>query len=99
MDIDFLLQDSFALIRPQWKLAANFEEAGIAFADAVKQNYKAQEAEKHFEPEEPDDVSSEGEGDDEDLPVPEMDDGRSSADEAEVEVEILALLSSSWMQR
>ena len=90
MDIDFLLQDSFALIRPQWKLAANFEEAGVAFAEAVKQNYKTQEAEKQFEPEEPEDVSSEGEGDDEDLPVPDMEEGHSSGEEAEGEVDHIA---------
>ena len=85
MDIDFLVQDSFSLTRPQWRLAANLEEAGRAFADIVKQNYKSHEAEKSIEPEEPEDDSSEGEGDDEDLPVPEMDDGQSSGDEADAE--------------
>ncbi|KAL9125095.1 MAG: hypothetical protein Q9217_005649 [Psora testacea] len=80
MDIDFMVQDSFALTRPQWKLAASFEEAGRAFADIVKQNYKSQEAEKPIEPEEPEDDSSEGEGDDEDLPVPDMDDANGDAE-------------------
>ena len=86
MDIDFIVQDTFALTRPQWKLAANFEEAGRSFADLVKQNYKTHEAEKVIEPEEPEDDSSDGEVDDDDLPVPEMDHGQSSGDEAEAEV-------------
>ena len=86
MDVDFIVQDSFALVRPQWKLAANFEEAGRTFADMVKQNYKTQEIEKHVEVEELEESSSGGEGDDEDLAVPEMDDGQSSGDEADAEV-------------
>ena len=44
MDVDFIVQDTFALVRPQWKLATNLDEAGRAFADAVAQNYKTQEA-------------------------------------------------------
>ncbi|KAL9103986.1 MAG: hypothetical protein Q9163_001006 [Psora crenata] len=85
MDIDFIVQDSFALIRPQWKLAANLEEAGRAFAVMVKHNNRPQEAGKPVETEEPEDDSSDGEGDDEDLRVPEMDDGQSSGDEADAE--------------
>ena len=86
MDIDFIIQDTFSLIRPQWKLATDFEEAGQAFANSVKQNYKAQEQEKPMEAEEPDDgISSEDEADEDELPVPEMD-AQSSSDEAETEV-------------
>ena len=87
MDIDFIIQDTFAQIRPQWKLAANLEEAGRAFADVVKQNYKSQELEKPTEAEEPDDgASSDEEAEDDELPVPEMEDAHSSSDEAEAEV-------------
>ena len=87
MDIDFIIQDTYALTRPQWKLAANFEEAGRAFAESVAQNYKSQEADKLAEAEGPDDEgSSEDEADDDDLQMPEMDDGRSSSEEAEMEV-------------
>ena len=86
MDIEFIIQDTFSLIRPQWKLAADYEEAGRAFADLVKQNYKAQEQEKPAEAEEPDDGdSSEDEADEDEIPVPEMD-VQSSSDEAEIEV-------------
>ena len=86
MDIDFIIQDTFALIRPQWKLAANLDEAGRAFAELVKQNYKSQEQEKALEAEEPDEgTSSDDEADDDELPIPEMD-AQSSSDEAEAEV-------------
>ena len=86
MDIDFIIQDTFALIRPQWKLAANLDEAGRAFAELVKQNYKSHEQEKALEAEEPDEgTSSDDEADDDELPIPEMD-AQSSSDEAEAEV-------------
>ena len=86
MDIDFIIQDTFSLTRPQWKLATDLEEAGRAFADSVKQNYKGQEQERPMEAEEPDDgESSEDEADEDELPVPEMD-AQSSSDEAEMEV-------------
>ena len=88
MDIDFVVQDTFALTRPQWKLAANFEEAGSAFAEMVKQNYKTQEPEKPIESEQPEDEpSSDEDVDDEDINVPDMDDAQSSDDEAENELE------------
>ena len=86
MDVDFIIQDTFAFIRPQWKLAANFDEAGRAFAELVKQNYKTQEQEKALEAEEPDEgTSSDDEADDDELPVREMD-AQSSDDEAETQV-------------
>ena len=88
MDIDFIIQDTFAFIRPQLKLAANHEEAGHAFAELVKQNYKSQEPERPLEAEEPDDgASSDEEADDDELQVPGMD-ANSSSDEAETESEV-----------
>lgn len=90
MDIDFIIQDTFAYVRPQWKLATNFDEAGRIFADMVKQNYKVQDPEKTTEADDADDgVSSDGDPDDEaELPVPGMDDGQSSDDEAEPEIDV-----------
>ena len=86
MDIDFIIQDTFALTRPQWKLVANLDEAGTAFADAVSHNYKSEEHERVAEPEEvEDDASSDGAEDDEPR-VPEMDDAHSSSEEVETEV-------------
>ncbi|EPE02340.1 nonsense-mediated mrna decay factor [Ophiostoma piceae UAMH 11346] len=35
MDIEFIVQDTFALIRPQWKLATDLEEAAKVFQVAV----------------------------------------------------------------
>ena len=89
MDIDFIVQDSFALTRPQWKIAPTLEEASKLFAESVKQNYKAQEANKHVEPEELEEDSSGEDGDDEDMPVPDMDDRESSGEEADSEVTTL----------
>ncbi|KAK4236638.1 armadillo-type protein [Achaetomium macrosporum] len=40
MDIEFLVQDIFALTRPQWKLASNLEEATKVFQLAIIQDQK-----------------------------------------------------------
>lgn len=40
MDVEFLVQDIFALTRPQWKLASNLEEATKVFQLAVAQDQK-----------------------------------------------------------
>ena len=88
MDIEFLIQDTFALLRPDWKLYTSLEEAGDAFAEVVKQNVKTQEQEKPAEVEPPEEgVDSEEEGDDEDAPIPRMPEVESSEDEAEAETE------------
>lgn len=81
MDIDFLVHDTFSGIRPQWKLAADLQEAASLFSEAVAQNYKPQDAKP--EPEEDDaESSSSDEGLEEDA-IPEAEDEESS-DEAEV---------------
>ena len=85
MDVDFIIQDSFSLIRPQWKLVTDFEEAGRVFADLVRQNYKVQGPGKTQEPENVEEASSEEDGDDEEAPAPDMD-IHSSGEEAEAEV-------------
>lgn len=87
MDIDFLVQDTYALTRPQWKIAGTLEDAGRLFADAVVQNYKIKEQEKPSEPEPVEDArSSSDETDEDEPPVPDMEDGQSSSDETEAEV-------------
>ena len=87
MDIDFAVQDTYALTRPQWKLATSYEEAGRLFADLVAQNYKIHEPEKTIEVEPVDDgLSSSDEEDEDEPPVLEMEDGQSSSEEAEIEV-------------
>ncbi|KAK4130777.1 ARM repeat-containing protein [Trichocladium antarcticum] len=40
MDVEFLVQDIFALTRPQWKLASNLDEATKVFQLAVAQDHK-----------------------------------------------------------
>jgi regulator of nonsense transcripts 2 len=61
MDIEFIVQDVFALTRPQWKLASNIEEASKAFQLAVAQDQKTSGLDKTAEAEEAD---SEGSSDD-----------------------------------
>jgi len=85
MDTEFMVQDAFALVRPQWKLLTNLEEAGQAFAAAVKQNYQTPLAGKPTEVDEPEaDLSSEDGGDEEDLRIRNAEDEGSSGEEAEV---------------
>lgn len=87
MDIEFIVQDSYASTRPQWKLAASYDEAGRAFAELVAQNYKIQEPEKTVEVEPVEDgISSSDEAYEDEPPIPDMDDGHSSSDEIEAEV-------------
>jgi regulator of nonsense transcripts 2 len=65
MDIEFIVQDVFALTRPQWKLASNLEEASRAFQLAMAQDQKTAGIDKVAEPEEPDSdgISDDGMGD------------------------------------
>ena len=85
MDVDFLVQDTFSLNRPQWKLVSGLQEAAQAFADAVAQNYKTHEVERGQEVDESDeDASSDDANDEEDLAVPDVEDGASTGDEIEV---------------
>lgn len=65
MDIEFIVQDVFALTRPQWKLASNLEEASRAFQLAMAQDQKSTGLDKVVEPEEPesDDSSDDGDAD------------------------------------
>jgi regulator of nonsense transcripts 2 len=49
MDIDFLVQDTYALVRPQWKLVTELSEAARLFSEAVAVNYKQAAHEKASE--------------------------------------------------
>lgn len=42
MDIDFIVQDTYALVRPQWKIVSELSEAANLFAEACATNYEAQ---------------------------------------------------------
>lgn len=62
MDIEFIVQDTFSLTRPQWKLATNLEEASKAFQLAITQDQKNAGLDKSTEQ---DDASSDASSDDE----------------------------------
>ncbi|KAL5000944.1 armadillo-type protein [Aspergillus recurvatus] len=81
MDVDFLVQDTYSLTRPQWTLVTDLDEASRIFGEAVAQNFKPQEEKP--EPEE----ESEDSGSDEDLEedaIPEAEEEGESSDEADV---------------
>ncbi|KAL2825296.1 armadillo-type protein [Aspergillus cavernicola] len=82
MDIDFLIQDTYSLTRPQWNLVTDLEEASHIFGEAVAQNFKPQDSEKP-EPEE-ESESSASEDDLEEDALPEAEEEQESSDEAEV---------------
>jgi regulator of nonsense transcripts 2 len=82
MDIDFLVQDTYALVRPQWKLVTELSEAARLFSEAVAVNYKQTPQEKAAEVDEDGDESGSDEAIDEDG-VPEINDADSLSEEGE----------------
>ena len=85
MDIEFIVQDSFALVRPSWKIAPTLEEAGQIFAEACAEAYKTSNDEKTQEVEEPEDELSSDGADGDDLPMADVEDAQqSSGDEVDV---------------
>lgn len=74
MDIEFSVHDTFALTRPQWKLASNLEEAAKAFQLAMAQDQKMAGADKAAEA---DDATSE----------PSSEDDNGEADDIEADVD------------
>ncbi|KAL4957225.1 armadillo-type protein [Aspergillus filifer] len=81
MDIDFLVQDTYSLTRPQWNLVTDLEEASRIFGEAVAQNFKPQE-----EKPEPEEESEDSAFDDdlEEDAIPEAEEEGESSDEADV---------------
>ncbi|KAI0020231.1 MIF4G domain-containing protein [Xylariomycetidae sp. FL0641] len=88
MDIDFIVQDTFSLTRPQWKLATTLEEASKAFQLAIAQDQKNAGVDKTADQ---DDASSSSSSDDEGvegdgdlvLPEPEGDEDSELEDDAD----------------
>lgn len=80
MDIEFTVQDTFALTRPQWKLAANIDEAAKAFQLAVAQDQKMAGIDKTVDM---DDATSGPSSDDENGENDDADDDDESASEEE----------------
>ncbi|ETI20095.1 hypothetical protein G647_08129 [Cladophialophora carrionii CBS 160.54] len=88
MEIDFLVQDTYSLVRPNWKLVTDLGEAAKVFAEAVSANYKQQAAEKSVEQAEDmedsasDDALGDGDGEVEgEVAQSSEDDGDAGADE------------------
>ena len=95
LEVDFIIQDTFALVRPHLKVAADLESASRAFADLVKQNYKTQEPEKLLEPDELDEnLSSDEDANGEEPRIPNLE-AQSSSDEAETDTEVLRSSSAN----
>jgi regulator of nonsense transcripts 2 len=89
MDIEFIVQDVFALTRPQWKLASNLEEASRAFQLAMAQDQKTSGIDKTVEPEEPDSDGSSDDGigdNDPETGLPEADAEEDSESDEDVDV-------------
>lgn len=82
MDMDFVVQDTFALLRPQLKVCSSLEEASHNFAEACKQNYQNMSTSKEVEEEADDTVMSDEAHDDENGERRHEEDERSSEDEA-----------------
>lgn len=60
MDIEFVVQDTYNHLRPQWKLVLNdVQEASRVFGEACKQNYQDTASGKTAEPEEPEEPEAE----------------------------------------
>jgi hypothetical protein len=97
MDIDFIVQDTFALVRPQWKLVTNLDEAGRAFADAVAQNYKTQEAARLIEPDESDnETSSEDAAGEDELRVPDAEPEDQQSSSEDIDADVCLTMSELW---
>lgn len=89
MDLDFLVQDTFSMTRPQWNLVTDLQEATQLFSEAVAQNYKTQDSERPMEPDEDDAESSSSDDGLEDDVMPEIDEEQETSDEAEVRVDLI----------
>ncbi|KAF4591515.1 nonsense-mediated mRNA decay factor (Upf2) [Ophiocordyceps camponoti-floridani] len=87
MEMTFVVQDLFALTRPQWKLAASFEEAAKALHHAILQDQKTAGVDRVLEGDEAtSDVSSEFENGDIDDIEPYGDgDDETASEEDEIE--------------
>ena len=85
MDVEFLVQDTYALVRPQWKRETELSEAARLFSEAVASNYKQSPNEKAVEiDDEAEDSTTDGAVDEDGGAEAEI--SASSGDEAEVSV-------------
>lgn len=92
MDIEFVVQDIFALTRPQWKFATNLEEATQALHLAIIQDQKTAGVDKTAEA---DDATSGASSDDDNADADDVEqdgevDEDSASDDDEAEVGLVA---------
>ncbi|KAF2732159.1 nonsense-mediated mRNA decay factor [Polyplosphaeria fusca] len=86
MDVEFMVQDAYNAVRPQWKLITNLEEAFQIFADSIKQNTQSTATDKPTEVDDEEASASDDDADgpdDEDVALPEGEDDKSSGEDAE----------------
>ncbi|KAF3039935.1 hypothetical protein E8E12_008264 [Didymella heteroderae] len=86
MDVEFIVQDAYALVRPQWKLMTDLDEASRVFGEAVKQNYQMTANDKPAEPDDDEESASDDDVDgpeDDDVVVPEGEDKSSDEEDAD----------------
>jgi hypothetical protein len=76
MEIEFAIQDAFAVVNPELKLTASLQEAGDALSEAVQLNYQQNSNEKIADLDDADDdhISD-------DVPEDDQDDGDDNADD------------------
>lgn len=86
MEIDFLLQDTFTSVRPQWKLLMDIDEAAKAFSEAVTAKYQQSAADRIAEEPDDGDSTASEDGRDEELDAAEVDKHNSSGEEDEENV-------------
>ncbi|KAL7269822.1 mRNA decay protein [Rhizina undulata] len=103
MDIEFIIQDTFSLIRPSMKLHTTLEEAGKAFEEAVQKTYKTAlpssfdrpVSEQEAEDEEASSSSEDEDAEAEIIEHPDDEDVPSDTEQAEAEEEVQANDSST----
>ncbi|KAF7511975.1 hypothetical protein GJ744_003208 [Endocarpon pusillum] len=94
MDIDFIVQDTFALVRPQWRLITDLQEATRTFSEAITANYTQQNQEKVTEHEDDLEDSPSDEDVEREL-LPDVEEEGSSAEEPEENVDEPPQLTTS----
>lgn len=85
LDVEFMVQDSYALVRPSWKIATEVDEAARLFSEAVAANYAGIGPDKAVEVDDEmgsSATSDELEADD----IPKAREDESSSEEAEVRI-------------
>jgi len=84
MEIEFAIQDAFAVVNPELKLSGSLQEAGDALSEAVQLNYQQNSNEKNADLDDADEdhISDEAPEDDHDDGDDNVDDDAKSSQEA-----------------